>query len=188
MIRSFLAIPIPDETADALEDVEDGLGDAHWQPRENFHLTLVFLGAQDRRTLEDIDAALITLSAPPLEIALKGLGVFGGAEGRLLYAAVAENPALRRLQAKVETAARAAGVAVADRRYTPHVTLARWGRRALPAGAAEAFAAEHGLFSAPPFTARACVLYRSELGRHGARYEAMARYPFAPEEPSGTDG
>lgn len=179
MIRSFLAIAIPEEVADAIDDVQSDLRGANWVPAENLHVTLAFLGDQDRRALEDLDAQLAALKSEPFELSLAGLGSFGGRDPRLAFAKVEESAPLRRLQAKVETAVRAAGIPLEGRRYTPHATVARWRRGEVRPEALRDYVEAHNLFRAGPFPVEAYHLYRSELSRYGPSYEIMASYPLA---------
>lgn len=178
-MRCFIALPVPEETAEEIDAVQEGLRGADWTPEENLHLTLVFLGEQDRRTLADLDSALQAIAAPAFPITLQGVGAFGAAKDkRLAFATVAENPALRHLQAKVETAVRSAGIAVESRRFTPHVTLARWRRGAVSEEALRDYLAANNLFRAAPFAADRIILYRSDLSRGGALYTPLAEYPL----------
>lgn len=178
MIRSFLAIPLPSDMTDALDDIQTGLPGVNWAPEENLHLTLAFLGEQPRPLLEDLDAGLLRLAGAGFALTLRGVGAFGGAKPRLIYAGVAESEPLRRLQAKVATAVRGAGVDLAGRRYAPHVTLARFAPGRVRAEAVQAYLAAQAMFEAGPFDVSAFHLYRSDLGRDGARYETLARYPL----------
>ncbi len=178
MIRSFLAIPIPEAIADRLMDLQDNIHGAHWSPDDNLHLTLVFLGAQNRRTLEDLDAALIALREEAFDITLSGVGAFGGRESRLVYAGVQENPALRRLQAKTATAASQAEIEFERRKYAPHVTVGRLNRRSVAPEEIESWIASNALFEADPFRVEAFGLYRSDFTRDGPRYEQLAEYPL----------
>ena len=89
----------------------------------------------------------------------------------MAYAGVAENPALRHLQAKVETAARGAGMDEPARRYAPHVTLARLPERGVDRGRLERAVAGRPGPVAPGFRVEDFRLYRSRLGagRRGLR-------------------
>ena len=177
-MRCFLAARLSEAAIDALLDLQENLPGANWSPPENLHLTLVFLGEQPRRVLEDLDAALLDVKAAPFELTLRGVGAFGGRDARLVYAGVDESAPLRRLQAKLETAARDAEIDIESRKYTPHVTLARWARRGVAADRLARYIEQHGLFHAPAFTVDSYGLYRSELGRGGPHYELLASYPL----------
>ena len=47
MTRLFIALPVPDEAADALQALQNGVPDARWVPPENFHVTLAFCGERE---------------------------------------------------------------------------------------------------------------------------------------------
>lgn len=177
MIRSFIALPLPFAVAADLERLRAPIPDARWVAQENLHITLAFLGDQTPHALEDADLALSDLRAPELSLRLDGLGVFGGDKPHALYAALVENPDLRRLEAKVERALRAAGLKFEGRAYTPHVTLAWLGRRA-PKPRILNWLEGFGYYRGPEFRADSFGLYRSDLGAGGPIYEAMREYPL----------
>ncbi len=178
MLRTFLALAIPERIADQIDDAQSGLRGVHWTPSEALHLTLVFLGEQNRHALADLDAAMLQLDAPRFALRLAGVGSFGGEQPRSAHVGVAPNPELRRLQEKTATAARRAGIAIDERRFTPHVTIARWSRGAVSPAAIAEFEARGNLFRSDPFDVDAVRLYRSDLGRHGPQYEELAAYPL----------
>lgn len=178
MIRAFAALALPEPVRFELMLVQQGLPVPRPIPAESLHLTLVFLGELPEPRLDDVHLAFRAVSAPGFEVALAGLGLFGGARPRLVYAAVAANPALERLQAKLETAARGAGVALAGRRFVPHVTLARLPERFAERDRLERAVAARGAWTAPRFAAEDFRLYRSHLGGESPLYEELARYPL----------
>lgn len=178
MIRAFAAIPMPEPVADALDLVLDDLRLGRPVLPEHMHLTLVFLGELRRPDLEEVHDAFEDLRAPAFELRLLGLAVFGGAAPRSIHATVEESAPLRHLQAKVEQAARGAGIEVERRRFVPHVTIARLkGRREEAAEVAD-FVARRSLLRPPPFRVEAFHLYRSILGRDGPVYDELAVYPL----------
>lgn len=179
MIRAFAALDIPPAQRMELMIVQQGLPVPRLVAPETLHLTLVFLGEVEEVALEEVHMAWEPLRLPGFEIALKGLGIFGGRKPRAVYAGVAQCPALDRLQAKLEQAARGAGVAVERRRFVPHVTLARINRPLADPERLERHLAMRADFAAPPFKVEHFALYRSTLGAAGARYEELARYPLA---------
>lgn len=184
MIRAFLAVPLPDAARSTLEAAQAGLPVGRPVAPENLHVTLVFLGEQPEPVLEDLDVALGTLAAPDFEFRLDGVGVFGGERPRLVYAAVEAGPELPHLRKKLARAAREAGIEVPGRKYTPHVTLARFPRDMPPEdlGALHGFLARRTGIRAGPFPAGRFVLYRSTLGRNGPAYDELADYPLVGAE------
>jgi 2'-5' RNA ligase len=178
VIRAFAAIALPEAVRFELTLVAHGLPVPRPVAAENLHLTLVFLGELPGPVLDDIDAAFGAVRAPRFEVGFGGLGLFGGSKPRVAYAAIAENPALRRLQTKLETAARGAGMDEPARRYAPHVTLARLPERGVERERLERAVAGRPGPVAPGFPVEDFRLYRSRLGAAGAAYEELARYPL----------
>jgi 2'-5' RNA ligase len=179
MIRLFAAIAIPDEIAEGLVRVQEGLDGASWRPTEAFHITLRFAGEIDERTADDLDAELGVISAKPLTLTLEGVGSFqDGADIHAVWAGVAANPALRRMASRCESAARRAGLKPDKRRWLPHVTLA-YLHRADP-GRVAAWIQSHNLLKSPAFEVRSFGLYSSWLRDEGSMYRLERRYALSP--------
>ncbi len=179
MIRLFVGIALPPAVRAALAGACGGLPGARWSPPDSLHLTLRFAGEMPEDQAADLHDALSAIAAPPLPITLKGCGTF--ADGRhvhTLWAGVAADAALLRLQERVERAARRAGLAAGPRRYSPHVTLARLSRAVAPERLA-AFLAAHALLTLD-FTAAAFTLFSSHLGKGDPLYRVEAEYPLTP--------
>jgi len=175
MIRSFLAIPLPDDTADALLDLQTGVRNARWIADDAFHLTLVFLGACTPQELTDLDAGLAGLRMESFTLKPQGVGAFGGGTPRQLFAKLAESEPLKRLQTKIERVARDSGIDVDRRKYTPHITLARCGGGVIPSQAID-WTVRHARATFPAFDVHHFGLYRSDLGTGAPVYTEMARY------------
>ena len=190
MIRAFVGIPLPEEAADALEAAQAGIPAGRVVPHDNFHLTLAFLGEQPRPVLEDAHDALGGVRTPGFSLRIDGLGMFGGARPRVLFAQVAAEPGLAQLHRKVLRAVREAGIELPRERFHPHVTLARFGDglRGEDAAEMQAFVARRIGVRAGPFAVESFVLYRSHLGRAGVIYEALAEYPLAESPMAGPPG
>lgn len=178
MIRAFAAIALPEPVRFDLALLQQGLPVPRPVPAENLHLTLVFLGEVQASVLADVDAAFGAVRAAAFPLTLSGVDLLGGAKARMVYAGVAASPALVHLQAKVETAARNAGVAVPARRFMPHVTLARLPERLDNRERLERAVAMRTGYGGPSFEVAAFHLYRSHLGRGGSVYEELAEYPL----------
>lgn len=181
MHRLFVALRPPPDIRDTLVDVMDELPGARWQDEEQLHVTLRFIGEVERHQAEDIAAALATVSAPAIEARVDGVGTFDR-RGRVdtLWARIVPAEPLAALHRKVDQALARAGVARDERRYLPHLTLARFGRSSSDAGAIARWVADHAALSTATFALPHLILYESHLGHEGARYEPVVRWPLAP--------
>jgi len=181
MIRLFVGLELPSSAKLALAMLRGDIDGARWLREDQLHLTLRFIGEVTPQTAEDVHEALHAVEFAPLGVALRGLGLFGKMrQPRALWAGVADPAPLRDLHGRIEAALAHAGLPPDERRYIPHVTLARF--RGRPRRL-EAFLAEHQDFAAPAFTAEHITLFRSHLGRHGARYAIEERYSASGTEP-----
>ncbi len=185
--RAFVAIVPPDSVLDAVELAIAPLRDEppreepprdkpllRWAPRAQWHLTLQFLGA-----VPDPDAlagqlrlALDGVDAPAL--ALGGLGAFGPAgRATVLWVGLREGrDPLVDLAARVATAAAGAGLALEERPYRPHLTVAR----AVSALDLRVPIAAASPTIVPSWLADEVVLFESILGRGGTSHLPRARF------------
>jgi 2'-5' RNA ligase len=177
MIRLFAAVAVPEDIGEALRRRQQGVPRARWRPLEALHITLRFFGDVREDRADDLDAELSAVTGRPFELMLEGAGSFGeGEDIRAVWAGVADSPALRRLAARCEAAARRAGLKPERRAYRPHVTLA-YTRRPDPARVA-AWIQEHNLLRSPPFRVDRFGLYSSRQGPDGSVYRLERAYPL----------
>ncbi len=177
MIRAFLALPLPEPVLSALRIQQFLLPLPNKTDPGSFHLTLVFLGEQPEPVLEAAHERFAEIRVPPFDLSLKSLGLFGGSKPRAAWAGVAPSEPLARLQAKLDHAARASGIATESRRFTPHVTLGRFA----PPGTEETFRLERAIaagstFATPAWTVDHFVLYDSRHTKQGSVYSELVRY------------
>jgi RNA 2',3'-cyclic 3'-phosphodiesterase len=171
MLRLFVGIDLPPELKLRLSLLASGLPGAKWVDAGNYHLTLRFIGEVDEGMAADIDSALLQIRAPRFEVTLASVGHFGL---RMLWVGIDRNPALQHLHEKIESALSRLGLAPEERRYTPHVTLARL--KGTTESRLQTYVSEHGLFRAPPFAVERFSLIASYLTKSGAIYEDQADY------------
>jgi 2'-5' RNA ligase len=183
-LRLFVALELPDAVLERLAEWRDGtLGavpGARLVPRASLHVTLVFLGYQYERDVEQIAKLCFDEPAGPFE--LRPAEVTGVPPRRpRLYALGLEDSddALAAWQTQLSDRLQAARLYEPEKRpFWVHVTLAR-GKRdrglarldeplALPPELKEAFVPEWA------------TLYRSTLTQRGAVYDALARMELAP--------
>jgi len=180
MPRLFIALPVPDEVAEALTALQSGVPDARWVPAENFHVTLCFAGEVQGAVMRDLEEELSDVAGPPFGVTVSGVEQFStGKQPRALVALVAKNDRLCWLHQKVSTVTRNCGIAVERRKFRPHVTLARFSAGAETGHHIAQFMASHSCFQAGPWMADHFGLYSSRLTRTGAIYRQEASYDLA---------
>jgi 2'-5' RNA ligase len=179
MHRLFVAFRPPPGIRALLAAAMGDVPHARWQDDEQLHLTLRFIGEVDRPQAEDVAAALGRVRSEAPVIAIAGVGRFEkGGRTDAIWAGVTPFQPLAEIHARVDRALVQAGVAPDVRAYLPHITLARLNRGAGVEPAIERFLVERVGLVSEPFTLDAMLLLESRLGRDGARYEAIARYPL----------
>jgi len=177
MIRLFVGLALPEDVRLRLAGLCSGVPGARWEPPDNFHLTLRFIGEVDHHAAEDIDSELLKVRTPPFQISLATVDHFGAADkARVLYVGVERSELLARLQTKVENAVQRAGQPPETRKFVPHVTLARL--KEAPAQRIQVFHETHNLFRAGPVGIDAFALYSSHPGKGHAVYHEEAVYPL----------
>jgi RNA 2',3'-cyclic 3'-phosphodiesterase len=174
MMRLFVALTLPDVVADGLILLQGGIPGARWSTREQLHLTLRFIGEVDGRDAGAIDDALASIRAPRFTLELKGVGEFGGKNPRALWAGVRDGAPVEHLQRKVESAVQRVGLPPEERKFSPHVTLARL--KGAPRERVITFLSAHALYASGPFEVNAFTLYSSTLTPNGSLYTPERLY------------
>lgn len=168
MPRLFTAIEIGRDAALSLSLLRGGLPCARWIEPESYHLTLRFAGDIEGRVADEIVAGLDRIERAPFQLSLLGLGAFGSKKPHSLYAGVAPCEALDTLQADVDRVMRRVGLPSDQRRFTPHVTLARL--RNPKAEEVATYLARRGDFRTLPFPVSRFALFSSRDSIGGGPY------------------
>ena len=171
MLRLFVGIGLPPELKLQLSLMAAGLPGAKWVDPGNYHVTLRFIGEVDEGAAADIDLALAQIRAPRFDVTVATVGHFGL---RMLWAGIERNPALQHLHEKIESVLNRLGYEPEERRYTPHITLARL--KGTSDGKLHEYLSQHALFRAAPFAVDRFSLIASYLTKSGAIYEDQADY------------
>ncbi|MGH9023566.1 MAG: RNA 2',3'-cyclic phosphodiesterase [Acidimicrobiia bacterium] len=178
--RAFVALRPPEEVLDdiaaALESARRDSPGWRWASREQWHVTLAFLGAvADESALSGALDAL--RETPEFRIRLCGSGAFPARQrARVAWLGVGEG------SAEVVALVRALHELLgplgfeADRRFRPHLTLAR-AREALDA--TPILALLGGDWIGSGWTVREVALYESRLGPAGPSYSGRGAYALA---------
>jgi 2'-5' RNA ligase len=155
-----------------------------WATPERWHLTVAFLGEVADSQLPELQRRLARVSTrhPPLTLQFGGAGRFGD---RVLFTKVTgDREPLQHLAASTAAAARRCGLSIEERRYHPHLTLAR----ARPGTRLRSLVEAVQDYRGTAWTASALVLVRSRLGTGPAgtaTYQTLASWPLTGRRQTG---
>jgi 2'-5' RNA ligase len=179
-MRLFVAVNIPESVQEQLRMIACGLPGARWVAPEQLHLTLHFIGEVDGAKMRNIQDALGKISCPALQLCLRGVGLFPlrGKNPHTLWVGVEKSEQLLTLHHQVGAALVGKGCALEQRKYAPHVTLARL--KNVPAKRLNEFVALHMPMYIPDVQVDQFSLYRSVLGSKGAKHYVEQEYLLNP--------
>ena len=169
-MRTFVALEIPDWYADEVAEFTRSFGptvEGRFTPRENYHVTLAFLGNTPEpavRQVMDVLDELVRIAAPAT-LEPDRLGTFGRPHDCTLWLGFKHTDELDDLAHYLRERLSARGIPFDEKRFMPHLTLAR--RVALPAGSLPA-AGFPGHCRTNTLT-----LFKSELQPDGPRYSPL---------------
>lgn len=179
LVRTFVAVEVPEGIKERIAEIVDPLRREYrvrWTRPEGWHITLKFLG---ERTAEEVQRIIdkagdVASRLSPFDAALGGWGSFpSAARPRVLWlGATTGAEALTGAAAELDAALGEAGFPRDDKRFHPHLTIARVdapraGTDALKQLQASPLASE-------PFLVDRITVFRSILDRAGARYHPLA--------------
>ncbi|WP_136515201.1 RNA 2',3'-cyclic phosphodiesterase [Geomonas edaphica] len=169
MARLFIAIELPDEIKETLSSFCCDLPGMRWVPTDQIHLTLRFLGDVQAKETARLKEALAAIAFAPFPLTVQGVGHFPPhGQPRVLWIGLEESRPLLELQQGIETAVAGVGIVPEERRFSPHITIARIKENA--SAAVKLFEAKHRPLSFPPFTVNDFVLFSSVLSPNGATH------------------
>jgi len=168
-IRAFVGLRIPENLSAQMNDVAATLasqdrGQMSWVAEDNYHVTLLFLGDQTERWLEDLAELMdaeVDLSAQ--KMCVSNIMPFPESSPKLLAALLEPTDALSRMHHQIKQSAKTLGFVAERRRFRPHITLARKfprsGQLMIPSVA-----------NVLEDTATELIIYESKLSASGAEY------------------
>lgn len=136
-IRLFVAVELPDSIKQALSCLQEHIKKscstcaAKWVAPENIHLTLNFLGDVSSSKLDDLKLAVSKTIGytTPFDVTLAEPGAFPNLEmPRVIWVGIGGDlNRLLSLQGNLKQSISALGIALDNRPFSPHLTLARVG-------------------------------------------------------------
>jgi RNA 2',3'-cyclic 3'-phosphodiesterase len=175
MPRLFTGLKIPEDIALRLSLLRGGVSGAKWIEPSDYHLTLSFIGNVDDRIASELADELADVDCGDLSVRLTELAAFGGNKPRSIVALAQATPSLLALQLANDRVLRRVGVEPEQRKYTPHVTLARL--KGTSAQSLAAFLSERPI-QPLEFEVDHFALYSARTSLGGGPYVVEAEYPF----------
>ncbi|HEY5584885.1 MAG TPA: RNA 2',3'-cyclic phosphodiesterase [Ruminiclostridium sp.] len=130
-MKVFFAIEFEEEVKEYLfsikEDIKQHCTAGNFTLKENFHLTLRFIGEQSQSQTEQLIAALKETAAnmPTFELMLNKLGKFDKRNRKIIWVGLQKSQEVEALYSKLESVLAKHGYQKEDRNFSPHITLAR---------------------------------------------------------------
>lgn len=166
-MRLFVALALPEDIQQRVASLRGGIPDAKWTPEGNAHITLAFLGEIPDSEMPDICLALGRIQCPSFQLQLDSVGVFGNNKRpRILWAGLSASEQLLRLQQKVAAALENIGLQLEDRKFKPHITLARI--HMSPYERVRQYLSDNALFKTTEIEIDNFTLFSSHLAHSGA--------------------
>ncbi|WP_010480009.1 RNA 2',3'-cyclic phosphodiesterase [Thermococcus zilligii] len=183
-MRAFIAVEVSEEVRENLVKAQERIGNKaariKFVERENFHVTLKFLGEIDNATAEEVKKALAEIARRHKKhrVRVKGVGVFPNPNYvRVIWAGIENDEGLRGMAADVEKEMGKLGFKK-ENDFVAHITIGRVNfvkdklelAMALKDLASEDFG---------EFEVNAIELKKSTLTPKGPIYETVARFELA---------
>jgi len=184
-VRLFVGIEVPEaqkrSIEKAIQELRKALPSARWVPRENWHVTLKFLGEVPEERVSEITeiGSKSASRTPQFDTHLTEIGSFPTkTRTRVLWVGLVDpDRVMAHLAARLEKKFGKAGFRQESRDLHPHLTLARF---RIPERIADVIQRNGPYpFDENPFPVEEVVLFRSHTSRSGARYEPLQAWTLA---------
>jgi RNA 2',3'-cyclic 3'-phosphodiesterase len=184
--RTFIAVVASAEIRRSALRLADLLraaaGDVKWVEPENLHWTLQFLGDVDTLEIPAVCAAVSTAAVeiPSFDLEARGAGAFPAPDRpRTLWIGAGTGAqTMVALHGAIQRKLNRLGYRAEQRRFVPHITLGRAGRKSPPrplvrelAGLAE--------FDGGSMLVDEVTVFASKLTPEGPQYDVLARAPLS---------
>lgn len=130
-MRTFIAIELENHIKDYLKEAQGEVGKlckrGNMTPRDNFHLTLHFVGETQQEEMEDLKEAVFETARRfrTFELSLDQIGFFPKGNKGVLWVGVKQNKMLPRVFEGLERNLSRQGFAREKKGLSPHITLGR---------------------------------------------------------------
>jgi 2'-5' RNA ligase len=183
MYHLFVGLELPADIKARLSTLCLGLPGVLWGEPTQFHITLRFIGSVDGAVFRDVVDALRTATGRPFELSLEGVGFFPlRNQPERVWVGVQKSEALERLRNKIESRLVRSGLDPERRKFTPHVTIGKFGAGPVKSDGSRRMAdylSQFSLFRTQPFPVERFCLYSSVRSHEGPRYSIENTYDLS---------
>ena len=187
MIRSFLAIRLPEPIRKDLESIQERLKETDapvkWVTPDNVHLTLKFLGNIESKDVEKIHDIVSKIVTKETHLILRGEGV--GAfphikSPRVIWVGISgEIDRLKDIHIRMEEELETIGFRPEERSFSPHLTIGRVKTGVHKALLDRLIALKD--YRSQPFKAGEIILFKSDLRPYGPIHTPLKTIPLGGE-------
>ena len=135
-MRLFIAVNFPKEIKNELESnaeyIKSHVERGNFSRRENYHITLAFLGEVEPKRVTDIKRVMEKTDFESFALTLGKFGVFKRNGGDILWRSIEKSDPLIRLRDTLVRSLTENGFRIDENAFRPHITLSRETFGALP--------------------------------------------------------
>ena len=128
-MKVFYAVTFQEETKEKLIEYKNLVSNnsvkGRFTNKNNFHLTLEFIGEVDEKELSLLTNILYKLQNPPKELITSYIGSFKRRDKDIIWLGIEENKELITLQRNLRNLLINNGFKIENRKYKPHITIGR---------------------------------------------------------------
>lgn len=181
-MRLFTAIDLSDDIRTRLERLISKLRPEallKWSPIDNLHITTKFIGEWPEERLDEVRSALAPVAQRPgFAVDVKGLGWFPNDRSpRVFWCGIEAAHELHSLAHDIDAALQAIGIEREQRKFTPHLTLARISHP-VPLGRLRERVAELHDAAVGRLPVSCVHLYQSRPGSNASQYRKLHTFEF----------
>ncbi|MCP3943626.1 MAG: RNA 2',3'-cyclic phosphodiesterase [Desulfobacteraceae bacterium] len=185
-IRTFIAIPIPENISLFLNKIQDKIKEnrikASWVKRSSMHLTLKFIGDTTKKDIKQIIRAMEATASicEPFTLSARKVGIFPDVnKARVIWSGVkGQIDQLKAVHITLEKNLEQAGIKADNKRFSPHFTLGRF-KGGVDSRALVNIIQNFQHYKSDPYLVKSMVLFKSDLKPSGAVHTELFEIRFA---------
>jgi RNA 2',3'-cyclic 3'-phosphodiesterase len=180
VLRLFIAVPVPEHIKENLLRLKINIHGAKWTEKDQMHITLKFIGQVEGHIFNEIIRCLSDIEFEKFSVNFNGVGVFhtGNSQrkgsSKILWSGIEKSDSLKMLKNKIDAALLDCGIVRKERKYHPHVTVARL-KNVYPDNIT-GFLSRSNTFKSVDFIVNEFILYSSILSPKGAVHNIEGVY------------